>query len=288
MTLRQLYYQLVAAVVFENQQKNYAKLSDLLGQARMAGAVDWDFIEDRIRVPRFPNEFRDMADGLATLASAYRLDRWHAQRNYVEVWVEKDALSGVLEPVTSDYHVRLMVNRGYSSITAMHDASLRLRLASQRLGKECKILYFGDHDPSGEDMVRDVRDRLGELWADVEVTKVALTMDQVRQYDLPPNPAKTTDSRSGYKSDGSVREGSYVDKHGDESWELDALPPDVLDEMLRGSLEELVDRELFDEVRGMEDEHKAALEGLRAGEGQKLDLEWGKWKDSHKVEDEEP
>lgn len=89
LTLRQLYYQLVAAAILENIQKNYAKLSDLLGQARMCGLVDWEIIEDRIRVPKFPNEFADIADGIDTLINAYRLDRWEGQDNYVEVWVEK-------------------------------------------------------------------------------------------------------------------------------------------------------------------------------------------------------
>ena len=273
MTLRQLYYQLVAAVVFANQQRNYARLSDLLGQARMCGVVDWDFIEDRIRAPRFPNEFEGMADGIDTLTNAYRLDRWAGQRRYVEVWVEKDALSGVLAPVTTELHVRLMVNRGYSSITAMHDASVRFRRAEQ-LGKECHVLYFGDHDPSGEDMVRDVDDRLRELWAQVEVRKVALTMDQVREHALPPNPAKMSDSRAA----------AYVEEHGDESWELDALPPDVLDGLVREFIGGLLDRDLFDEIVGIEGEHKAELGELKGGQGAELDKEWAAWRKEHPVE----
>ena len=94
LTLRQLYYQLVVLNIFANQQKNYARLSDLLGEARMCGLIDWNIIEDRIRVPKFPNQFEDLGDGVDTLIGAYRLDRWEGQDNYVEVWVEKDALSG--------------------------------------------------------------------------------------------------------------------------------------------------------------------------------------------------
>jgi hypothetical protein len=144
LTLRQLYYQLVVANVFANLQKNYAKLSDLLGEARMTGLCDWDVIEDRIRVPKFPNEWDDINAAMNTLIAVYRRKRWSDQENYVEVWVEKDALSGVLEPITRDYHVHLLVNRGYSSISAMHDSALRFRYW-QSEGKICHLLYFGDH-----------------------------------------------------------------------------------------------------------------------------------------------
>lgn len=276
MTLRQLYYQLVAAAFFANQQKNYAKLSDMLGEARMSGLVDWNIIEDRIRVPRFPTEFDDMENGIDSLIAAYRLDRWHGQRNYVEVWVEKDALSGVLAPVTNELHVRLMVNRGYSSITAMHDASMRFRVAENQ-GKECHILYFGDHDPSGEDMVRDVANRLNILWASVKVRKIALTMEQIQEYNPPPNPAKMTDPRAS----------GYVERHGHESWELDALPPDVLDRMLRESIEGLLDWSLFDEVKEFEEKDKAHLKEFKdEGKGAEASKAWGQWKDEHSLEEE--
>ena len=235
LTLRQLYYQIVVANIFANEQKNYAKLSDLLGEARMCGLCDWNIIEDRIRVPKFPNEWPSIKDAMETIIAVYRNVRWSDQNNYVEVWVEKDALSGVLLPITTDYHVHLLVNRGYSSISAMHDSSIRFRRASQE-GKECYLLYMGDMDPSGEDMVRDIRKRLGEFRANVDVDKIALNREQVDEFSLPPNPAKTTDPRAR----------GYIEEHGDESWELDALPPATLDELLRNKLEELIDREAYD------------------------------------------
>ena len=251
LTLRQLYYQLVAAAIIANVQKNYAKLSDLLGEARMCGLVDWEIIEDRIRVPKFPNEFSDIADGIGTLLEAYRLNRWQGQEKYVEVWVEKDALSGVLNPITQRYHVRLLVNRGYSSISAMHDAALRF-MQTRDKGKDCFVLYFGDHDPRGEDMVRDIDSRLTEFGCQVEVKKIALTMEQVRQYNPPPNPAKMSDPRSS----------EYVAKHGEESWELDALPPRVLNQLLVESIEDLLDKDLFDQLVERESLDKKKLKGL--------------------------
>lgn len=249
LTLRQLYYQLVVKNIFANEQKNYAKLSDLLGEARMCGLCDWDVIEDRIRVPRFPNEWNDINDAMNTLIAVYRRHRWNDQENYAEVWVEKDALSGVLEPITREYHVHLLVNRGYSSISAMHDSSIRFRLAQQD-GKSCHLLYFGDHDPSGEDMVRDIEHRLREFRGLVETEKIALTREQIEEYSLPSNPAKTTDPRAR----------GYIEEHGDQSWELDALPPATLNELLTNALENLVDRELYEAQIALEDKDKERME----------------------------
>lgn len=249
LTLRQLYYQLVVQNIFANLQKNYAKLSDLLGEARMCGLCDWDVIEDRIRVPRFPNEWDDINDAMNTLIAVYRRKRWHNQENYVEVWVEKDALSGVLEPITQHYHVHLLVNRGYSSISAMHDSALRFKYA-ERNGKSCFLLYFGDHDPSGEDMVRDIKNRLREFRAVVQVDKVALTREQVDDHQLPPNPAKTTDPRAR----------GYIAEHGDQSWELDALPPATLNELLTNALDEIIDSDLYEAQKALEDIDKERME----------------------------
>lgn len=248
LTLRQLYYQLVVQNVFENEQKNYAKLSRLLGEARMSGLCDWNAIEDRIRVPQFPSQWNDIPDAMNTLINVYRRKRWNDQENYVEVWVEKDALSGVLEPITNDYHVHLLVNRGYSSISAMHDASLRF-LRAERKGKNCYLLYLGDQDPSGEDMVRDIEHRLDELWATVKVSKIAITMEQVQAYNPPPNPAKLTDPRAE----------DYILKHGVNSWEVDALPPAVLNAILTDELELLVDREKYEAQIELENADKKVM-----------------------------
>jgi hypothetical protein len=245
LSLRQLYYQLVVQNVFSNELKNYAKLSELLGEARMTGLCDWDVIEDRIRVPRFPNEWENINDAMNTLIEVYRRKRWSDQENYVEVWVEKDALSGVLEPITRTFHVHLLVNRGYSSISAMHEAALRFRDAECE-GKTCYLLYFGDHDPSGEDMVHDIKNRLSEFQANVTVLKVALTHEQVDQYALPPNPAKTTDPRAR----------GYIEQHGDSSWELDALPPATLNELLTDALDTLTEKEKYAAQKSHEETDK--------------------------------
>jgi hypothetical protein len=248
LTLRQTYYQCVVRNLFPNSEKSYKKLSALLSDARLAGLVDWEAIEDRVRVPVVPQEFRDLKELAEVALNAYRLPRWADQDFYVEVAIEKDALSGVLRPIAREFHVTMSVNRGYVSQSAMYDSAGRFMAASDA-GKECKLFYLGDHDPSGEDMVRDIRDRLEMFGATVEVEKIGLTMAQVERYNPPPNPAKLTDPRSA----------EYVDKHGAVSWEVDALPPEVLNRLVRGSITEILDVKKMDAIKRREEADKRRL-----------------------------
>lgn len=251
MTLRQLYYQLVSADVLPNQQKEYARLSRLLTEARLAGLIDWEFIEDRVRVPKREPQWNDIKDLVACAVERYRRDRWIGQENYVEIWVEKDALSGVLWPIASAFHVTLMVNRGYSSATAMHDAGNRMKHHEDN-GQKCTILYVGDHDPSGEDMVRDIQSRLKIFRCDAKIKKIALTMQQIEKYNPPPNPAKMSDPRAG----------AYIAEHGDSSWEVDALRPDVLNKLVTSHLEKLLAREEYERIIEVEKEEIKKLRKL--------------------------
>jgi hypothetical protein len=175
LTLRQLYYQFVTRNALPNREKSYDSLGRLVSDARLAGLIDWEAIEDRVRVPRLPTEFSDLKDLINAALQSYRLPRWKGQSHYIELWVEKDALSGVLTPLAEQYHITLMVNRGYSSQSAMYEAGLRFIAHSD---KTCTLFYLGDHDPSGEDMVRDIEERLSMFGAILRVKKIALTMDQ--------------------------------------------------------------------------------------------------------------
>ena len=246
MTLRQLFYQLVSHDILPNDQKKYKKLSTIIKDARMAGLIDWDVIEDRIRIPTMPSEFENISHLVNVAISSYRRDRWENQEYYVEVWVEKDALSGVLEPVTRKYHVHLLVNRGYSSTSALHESVLRIK---EQQDKECVILYLGDHDPSGKNMITDIRNRLEQFQCDATVRDVALTMQQIRQYNLPPNPAKKSDPRSD----------KYIKRHGNLSWELDALTPEVLNQLVSSHIEEFLDMDEYQKIINQEEEEKMEL-----------------------------
>lgn len=289
MTLRQLYYQLVKDNIIPNQEKQYKRLSALLSDARLMGFIDWSAIEDRIRVPRMPSEFENLDELVDAALASYRLPRWRDQPYYCELWVEKDALAGILQPLAREFHVPMMVNRGYSSQTAMYDAGKRFLLGCygaklpymtlaqflkgteegdkagasafmkevQMLNreklpeakKEAILFYLGDHDPSGEDMVRDIQERLEMYGVTLDVRKLALTMDQVKEYDPPPNPAKMTDPRAA----------KYVDEHGATSWEVDALGPDVLDQLIRDSFEAVIDSDKMEAIKEEEEADKELL-----------------------------
>jgi hypothetical protein len=248
LTLRQLYYQFVSRNIIPNSERSYKNLGNTLSLARLAGLIDWEAIEDRVRVPRKSSEWESVQDLVASALYSYRLPRWDGQDNYVELWVEKDALAGVLSPLAGEFHVTLMVNRGYSSQTAMFESAQRFTDAD-RAGKKCHLLYLGDHDPSGEDMVRDIGERLEMFGCNVEIEKLALTMAQVKEYNPPPNPAKMSDSRAQ----------GYVDKHGAESWEVDALPPDVLSKIIRAALDKRVNMELMNAIKAREEKDKDSL-----------------------------
>ncbi len=114
LTLRQLYYQLVTRNIIRNEDRAYKNLGKLLSQGRLAGMVDWDAIEDRLRKPEKAQEWDDPDHIMRTVIDAYALPRWDNQETYCEMWVEKDALAGVLQPITDELHVTLMVNRGYN------------------------------------------------------------------------------------------------------------------------------------------------------------------------------
>lgn len=254
-TLRQLYYQLVARDLIPNKISEYAKLSGLLTNARYSEDIEWDAIEDRTRIPDTPNFFRNIKHLIETAKHSYQLDRWKGQKYYVEVWTEKDALSSVIQPITRKYQVTLSVNRGYSSASAMHEAFERGEVNVEEDGmyenREKIILYLGDHDPSGLDMDRDIKERLEEFGDDdTEVIRIGLTKEQIEQYNPPPNPAKITDPRAK----------KYIENHGNTSWEVDALRPEILQELIKTKIKGYLDEKKFNEIMEQEEEEIKQVE----------------------------
>lgn len=250
LTLRQLYYQLVSRDVIPNKQVEYTRLSNILKKGRMAGIVDWDAIEDRIRKPQLPYWVSGINDAMEDTIEQYRLNRMKGQNHYIEVWVEKDALSSILSRVTRKYGIRLMVNRGYSSISAMYDAYGRFDYWGE--DKELTILYFGDHDPSGLDidMIRDIGKRMYDFdGMDVDVVPVALTMEQIRKFNPPPNPTKVSDPRADW----------YISEWGHTSWELDALPPNELIRLAEQEVTSRIDLDIYNRVMENEESDKETM-----------------------------
>lgn len=266
LTLRQLYYQLVSRDIIPNKVTEYAKLSTLLKEGRMGGIVDWDAIEYRLRKPSKPSSWNNPKEVIESALYSYALPRMEGQDTYLEVWVEKDALSGVLSRVTKQYHIPIVVNRGYSSASAMFDAFERFTNAFLN-NQSIKILYLGDFDPSGMDMIRDIQDRIIEFIkgsqrfeTDEEaielyqfsVEPIALTREQIRQYNPPPNPAKQTDPRAK----------DFIKLHGATSWEVDALRPEVLNALLTEAIKRNIDESLYYEIVHREEADKSKIKTL--------------------------
>lgn len=249
LTLRQLYYQFVARGEIENSQKEYKKLGSLISDGRLAGLIDWDSIVDRTRNLKGNSHWDSPESILESAAHGFALDKWENQPNRVEVWVEKEALAGVLESCCPDLDVDYFSCRGYVSQSEQWRAATRLsRYARQ--GQTPHIIHLGDHDPSGIDMTRDITERINETFgATVEVHRIALNMDQVEEHNPPPNPAKTTDSRFQ----------DYQRIYGEDSWELDALEPSILVNLIREAVLDKRDIDLWEEMEQREEEKREVL-----------------------------
>jgi hypothetical protein len=265
LTNRQLYYQLVSRDIIPNADEIYKRICTFLTDARYGGLIDWEAIEDRGRVPTKSSEWKDIKSLIKSATYSYRLPRWQDQEYYVELYCEKQAMESVLKPVAQKYHVYFGVNKGYSSASTMYDLAQRIKEKINE-GKRAIILYLGDHDPSGLDMVRDIHKRICEfltsgdevidIVGDEEdnpyfrIIPLALNMQQIKRYNPPPNPAKITDPRAKW----------YIGEYGNKSWELDALEPKVLIKIAENGIKEFCDIDKYNHWIEKEDEEKKALE----------------------------
>lgn len=261
LTLRQLYYRFVARDLIPNTMRSYKNLGTAINNARYAGLFDWNWITDRTRnasggdtgyTPGHPEEVIN--------PDVYHVTQWEGQSERVEVWVEKDALIDVVQRGAGGLRATTFSCRGYTSSSEIWAAAQRIEgYFGDPEVEHVTILHLGDHDPSGIDMTRDIGDRVLEFIRgdygrpeDVEIRRIALNMDQILQYDPPPNPAKETDSRFQ----------AYVDQYGDESWELDALEPNVLVQLIQSEIRPLIDMEKWDARRQIAAEGVATLQAV--------------------------
>ena len=253
MTLRQVHYKLVGRddVIQPNTISAYDTLSGWLRDDRLEGTIPWHWMEDRLRRARgwamwgTPHEF------LVSIRNRYNRDVWIDQDHYVEVWCEKDALSGIFSGVLGRYGVTLNVGRGYDGWSSIKQAADRYRGRLEEHDMETTVLYFGDFDPSGEDMHRSLQERFAILDAYPEIPKVALTSEEARR--LPGDVTKADDSRAP----------AFIAKYGDIAVELDALPVDELRRRIRSEVEALMDMEALEENTRIEQEEKQEIrEGI--------------------------
>ena len=250
LTLRQAYYQLVARGYIPNNERSYKNIGNLINDGRLAGLIDWYAITDRTRNLRRNSHWDTPSEVIASAKYSYLLDKWEGQPNYVEVWVEKDALVDVVGQACRPLDVPFFSCRGYTSQSEMWVAAQRF--INQEHREQRIIIHLGDHDPSGIDMTRDIQERLEMFGADVYVKRVALTMEQIEQFNPPPNPAKITDSRCD----------KYISMYGYESWELDALEPKVITDLIRSEVTMYRDDDLYQEVCRKERKEKQELQML--------------------------
>lgn len=287
LTLRQLYYQFVSRALIPNTMQSYKRLGDILNKARLAGLLDWDFIVDRTRNLRSNSHWRTPADIIRSAAQSFAIDKWSNQDARVEVWVEKEALAGIVSQVAERHDCAWFSCRGYVSQSEVWAAAQR-HLHYIANGQRVVVVHLGDHDPSGIDMTRDITDRLEMFvytdWATdhmdeeyntddltrweiqehirehlgsdvcgehdpIEINRIALNMGQVLAYNPPPNPAKLTDSRAS----------DYIARYGTDSWELDALDPATLDALIETAITSVMDPARYTERRRVEDGHRQVL-----------------------------
>ena len=250
LTLRQLYYQFVARDLLPNKMSEYKRLGSIINDARMAGEIDWDMIEDRTRNVKGGDAAETTPeDALRGLADYYSEPLWKGQEYRVIVGIEKDALVGVIERPCWRWRVPYIACRGYLSQSEAYSMGKRFEDLRAE-GVTPIFLHLGDHDPSGIDMTRDNDDRFAMFAGErVEVRRLALNYDQVEQYDPPPNPAKETDSRStGYKA-----------RFGDSSWELDALSPAVIAELVENAITDYIDLDQWNAAKAGQTENRKTL-----------------------------
>lgn len=243
MTLRQVHYRLVSRddVIHPNTVSAYDTLSRWLRDDRLAGVVPWEWMEDRLRQATEWDMWDDPATFLHGVRDKYFRNVWQDQSSYVEVWCEKDALSGIFSSVLGPYGVTLNVGRGYDGWSSIKRAAERYQLQRFERGmEEITVLYFGDFDPSGEDMHRSLQERFATLGVYPEIPKVALTPEDARV--LPGDVTKADDSRAA----------AFVAKYGDVAVELDALPVGELRRRIRTEVEERMDMEALAESNDVE------------------------------------
>ena len=249
LTLRQLFYQFVSRAALENSQAAYKRLGSVVKDGRRAGLIDWDAIEDRTRFVRDRPTWACPARIMGDAAEQYLESLWRGQDIRVEVWLEKDALIGVIEGTCEEFRLPYFACRGNNSESEQHKAGQRFARYRAE-GVTPIVLHLGDHDPNGIDMTRDNRDRLA-LFARhaVEVRRLALNMDQVERYRPPPNPAKETDTRFQ----------AYVENYGAECWELDALSPTVIAALISDEVERMIDADAWNAAKAEEAFNRARL-----------------------------
>jgi hypothetical protein len=247
MTVRQTFYRAaVRGVVEKSERPGYGMVQTDLVLMRRNGRVPYSWLTDSTRWQRKPNTYRSVKEALSETATLYRKALWTDVGAYVEVWLEKDALAGVIYPITSQFDVPLMVARGYASLTFLHEAAEYIA----SLDRPAFIYHLGDFDPSGVNAGEKIEQTLRQMAPEAEIhfQRLAVTPDQIVNLDLPTRPTKKSDSRS--KGFGPI------------SVELDAIPPDRLRLIVREAIEQHLPPRQFEILKAAEKSEQRLIRGL--------------------------
>lgn len=256
LTLRQLYYQFVSRDLIANTQKEYKRLGGIISNGRLAGDVDWMAIEDRTRNLKTYYHNTDPGDAVQDALDQFQLNKWENQPCRVEIWIEKEALVGVISDICRELDVPYFACKGYVSQSELWNAAQRMNRYSNQ-GQTPVIIHLGDHDPSGIDMTRDIEERHNLFmngYSDhrIEVERIALNFNQIEEFKPPPNPAKLSDTRAK----------GYIKKHGKSSWELDALEPRVMRDLIKNTVDFYRDDEFLAQTIKKENEYREVLQNV--------------------------
>jgi hypothetical protein len=248
-TVRQVFYQATVRGLVEKTEDGYRKVHTDLTLLRRSGELPYDSLAGNTRWQRKPTTFDSVEDALRETAAFYRKSLWKDADAYVEIWLEKDALSGVIYPVTAMYDVPLMVARGYASLSFLHSAADYI----EGLDVPAYIYHLGDFDPSGVDAGEKIEEMLRELTPDAEIIfrRVAVTPEQIAAWRLPTRPTKATDSRA--KNFGAI------------SVELDAIEPSRLRAIVQDAIEFHLPADQFEIVKAAEESEREQIRNLVSG-----------------------
>jgi hypothetical protein len=247
MIVRQVFYQATVKDIVEKSEAGYTKVQTDLVQMRRAGVLPYGWLADNTRWQRKPRTFSGIEQALNETAHLYRKALWDDADVHVEIWLEKDALAGAVLPVTSIYDVPLMVARGYASLSFLHSAAEYIN----DLKVPVYIYHFGDFDPSGVNAGEKIEETLNEMAPDADITfkRVAVTAEQIADWNLPTRPTKPTDSRS-------KKFGSKI------SVELDAIEPDLLRDLVRQAIERHLPADQFKVLKAAEESERELIREL--------------------------
>ncbi len=245
-TVRGAFYRAVSSGAYPNtDEAYYRQASNIVLKLRRGGLIPYDWVPDSTRLRLKSSSWSGLEDFGDTVRDCYRKDFWAGQSGYIEFIVEKDAMAGVLRPVTDEFDVHLNVIRGNSSETFVWT----LAEALKDIEKPISLYYLGDHDPNGLDIERDLQTRLRGFLGTKEFTwqRLGITGDDFKREDLLGFPVRPSGSKSWRR-----RTGDYIEQHGDRCVEIDAIPPAEIRQRLRDTIEGHIDQGAWERLRVVE------------------------------------